>query len=283
MYSLYTLCGHPLIAGTLQLICVFCIFLILAKKTSIHDDIVIYMEDHKIMSAGIFTLCLLISLFSNPNFYRFVGCEDIRTMPEGEYCYYVEVNSELNDRSYTLPARVKISKSEHISYHLSEVYFSNGGYLRASDEEFVIGEPFSFIDQDGNYWDCSFTNKRCGDAPFTEDSDVRAEYTVLLTFNVLMLILAYISLFREAKEDEAKYNKAIGLCGLEKTNDPAPVPKTDNEPHPVSIQRTPPPQKPSTPFVVDGRENSIGPILLFVLGGFILAFIVAAIVIAACK
>ncbi len=278
MYSIYTLCGHPLIAGTLQLICISCVFLILAKKSSIREDIVFYMEDHKVISAGVFAVCLLISLFSNPNFYRFVGCEDIRTMPEGEYCYYVEVNREIDDRIYTLPAKVKVSKDEYTSYRLSEVYFSNGGYLRVSDEELDVDEPFSFIDQDGDYWDCSFTNNRCSDTPFTEDSDTPVTYTVLLAFNVLILVLAYISLLRDTKKDEAEYSRQMALCDLARANDPAPARNTEN----VSCTATAPPtQKPSAPFVADaGRGNSIWPIFLIVFGVAILAFVIAAIIIA---
>ncbi len=279
MYSLYTLCGHPLIVGTLQFICIFCVFLILAKKSSIRDDIVIFMEDHKITSVGVFALCLLISLFSNPNFYRFVGYEDIRTMPEGEYCYYVEVNREIDDRIYTLPAKVKVTNDEYTYYRLSEVYFSNGGYLRVNDEELDVDEPFSFIDQDGDYWDCSFTNNRCSDAPFTEDGDTPVTNTVLLTFNVLILVLAYISLLRDAKKDEAEYNGQMALCDLARANDPAPARNTEN----VSCTAAAPitPQKPSAPFAANaGRGNAIWPILAAVLGGVALVLIVAVVIIA---
>ena len=281
MYSLYTLCGHWFIAGTLQLICIFCIYLILAKKSSVREDIIYYMEEHKATSVGIFVLCLLISLFSNPNFYRFVGCEDIRTMPEGEYCYYVKVNREIDDRIYTLPAKVKVSKDEYTSYRLSVVYFSNGGYLRVSDEELDVDETFSFIDQNGDYWDCSFTNNRCSDMPFTEDSDTPVTYTVLLTFNVLVLVLAYISLLRDAKKDEAEYNRQMALCDLEKTNDPAPAYKIENKSHAAIAPIDPSPQKQSVPFVADaGRGNAIWPILLTVLGGIVLVLIVAVVIIA---
>lgn len=280
MYSLYTLCSHWFIAGTLQLICIFCIYLILARKSSVREDIVFYMEDHKVTSASIFALCLLISLFSNPNFYRFVGCEDIRTMPEGEYCYYVEVNREIDDRIYTLPAKVKITKDEYTYYRLSEVYFSDGGYLRVSDEDLDVDEPFSFIDQDGDYWDCSFTNNRCGDTPFTEDSDTPVTYTVLLTFNVLILVLAYISLLCDAKKDEAEYNRRMALCNLERVNDPAPAHKIENESRAATVPTIPPPQKPDVPFIANaGRGNAIWPILLAALGVVALVLAVAAIVI----
>ncbi len=295
MYSLYTLCGHRLIAGTLQLICIFCVYLILARKSNVREDIVFYMEDHKITSAGIFALCLLISLFSNPNFYRFVGCEDIRTMPGGEYCYYVEVNREPDDRAYTLPAKVIVSKNEYTStnsdgeertehetgYRLAQVYFSNGGYLRVSDEVFDVDKPFSFIDQDGDYWDCIFTNTRCDDAPFRESNDTPVKYTILLTFEVLILVLAYISLLRDAKEDEAEYNRMMALRDLEKANDPVPARKIENESRAATAPIDPPPQKPAAPFVADaGRGNSIWPILAAVLGGIVLALIVAVVIIA---
>ncbi len=295
MYSLYTLCGHWFIAGTLQLICIFCIYLILAKKSSVREDIIYYMEEHKATSVGIFVLCLLIGFFSNPNFYRFVGCEDIRTMPGGEYCYYVEVNRELDDRAYTLPAKVIVSKNEYTStnsdgeertehetgYRLARVYFSNGGYLRVSDEAFDVDKPFSFIDQDGDYWDCIFTNTRCDDAPFRESNDTPVKYTVLLTFDVLILVLAYISLLRDAKKDEAEYNRQMALCDLEKTNDPAPAYKIENKSHAAIAPINPPPQKQSVPFVADaGRGNAIWPILLTVLGGIVLVLIVAVVIIA---
>lgn len=196
MGDLYFIFSNWLIGGAANLFCWHCVFMLVLRKSDLRSTFIGWMQDRRILSTGLFILCLLICVFSNRSFYRWVGCDDISTMPEGEYCYYVEVNREFSNSVYTLPAKIVVSRSDsgYKTYHIENVYFNNGGYLQLFDEEFEIDEPFSFNDQNDEYWDCTFTNKRCSDAPFNETNDVSDWDTVRLTFCVIVLLLTYINL-----------------------------------------------------------------------------------------
>ena len=213
MGDVYSVFSRPFIGGIVYFFCWFCVFLLLARKNDIRNDIVEWMRNHKILSVVGLLLCLSVSVLSNRSFYRWIDCKDIRTMPEGEYCYYVKVNRELDDRVYTLPAKVEIARSSYTytdsngeerhrskdSYYLRTVYFNNGGYL-VTDDEFEAGEPIKFEDQDYEYWECTVTEQRCTPAPFAETSDINDTDTVRMTFCVLILVLTYLTLQNDIKE-----------------------------------------------------------------------------------
>ena len=223
MGDLYSLCSYWLFGGIAYFACWFCVYLLVARKSSVRNSVVDYMQEKPVVSSILFSLCLLICVFSNRSFYRWVGCDDIRTMPAGEYCYYVEVNREYGN-TYTLPAKIEVSKdgytvtdsdgNEHTrtysAYRLITVYFNNGGFLRVDGEEFELGKPFSFTDQDDEYWECRFVNERCSDAPFNETNPINEWDTVRLVFCGVVLLLTYASLrfsIREAAtETHSPYN-----------------------------------------------------------------------------
>ena len=221
MGDLYFLCSYWLLGGLAFFACWFCVYLLLAYRSSVRESFVEWMHEHRILSTGLFVLCLLINIFSNRTFYRWIKCDDIRTMSAGEYCYYVEINREYGN-TYTLPAKIEVSQAgytvtdsdgnEHTrtysAYRLITVYFDNGGYLSAGGEEFELGESFSFFDQDDEYWECTFINERCEDAPFVESSQPNDWDTVRLTFCVIVLMLTFISLYGSVRELTDK-NKAI--------------------------------------------------------------------------
>lgn len=218
MGGLYFFFGNWLISGTATLFCLHCVLMLVWRDSVLRETIVDWMKDHRIMATGLFALCLIVCVFSNRSFYRWVKCDDISTMPKGEYCYYVEVNREFSDSVYTLPAKIVVSYSDsgYRTYHIENVYFDNGGCLYIYDAEFVIDEPFSFNDQNEEYWDCTFTNKRCSDAPFNETKDVSDWDTIRLTFCVVMLLLTYISLQISVQKTikEEKMRKALPDCDL---------------------------------------------------------------------
>lgn len=230
MGAIYSLCSYWLLGGAAYFACWFCVYLLLARKSSVRNSVVDYMQEKPVLSTTLFVLCLLICVFSNRSFYRWVGCDDIRTMPAGEYCYYVEVNREYGS-TYTLPAKIEVSQdgytvtdadgNEHTrtysAYRLITVYFNNGGYLRVDGEEFELDEPFSFFDQNDEYWECTFTNRRCSDAPFDETNDVSDWDIIRLTFCVIVLLLTYFNLHNsvcDAIDKEKALNPSfqIGFC-----------------------------------------------------------------------
>lgn len=180
-----------------QIMCAYCVYWLLVPKSAARENVVIRMQEHPVTSAILFACCLLCCAIFNPNFYRLIEKDDVRTMPNGEYCYYVEVNREFDNSTYTLPAKIDIHRSDsgYMAYYLRNVYFNNGGYLDLGwDEEIELNKTFTFIDQNDELWEGTFTNKRCTPSPFAESNDAPVLYTVLLFFDVLVLVLTYISL-----------------------------------------------------------------------------------------
>jgi hypothetical protein len=113
---------------------------------------------------GLF-ICFLI-LFSSNQFVISLGCEDIRVMPEGTYCYYVKATNE-NGKTYTLPAKIeKIldtyeydegkTKTKTV-YYINNVYFKNGGYLYFEDCYTDYDTAEIFLDQRDRDWKIKIT------------------------------------------------------------------------------------------------------------------------------
>ncbi len=113
---------------------------------------------------GLF-ICFLI-LFSSNQLVISLGCNDIRVMPEGTYCYYVKATNE-KGKTYTLPAKIeKISDTYEYEegktktktiYYINNVYFKNGGYLYFEDcyTDYDTAETFS--DQRDREWKIKIT------------------------------------------------------------------------------------------------------------------------------
>lgn len=180
-----------------QLVCVVFLYFLLVPKSETRSIV----EDHMISSRGSVPLFLILYLAIciglNPNVYRWCGNDDIASMPVGEYCYYVEIGREFDTESrvYTLPAKIEVCRSEYgKAYRLHTVYFSNGGYLDADGEQVYLDEDIGFTDQNREYWVGTFTNERCAPSPFVESDDTPPLYTILFAFDVLIVVLTYISL-----------------------------------------------------------------------------------------
>lgn len=180
-----------------QLVCVVFLYFLLVPKSETRSIV----EDHMISSRGSVPLFLILYLAIciglNPNVYRWCGNDDIASMPVGEYCYYVEIGREFDteSRTYTLPAKVEVYRSDFgKAYRLKKVYFNNGGYLHIDDFEFELKEELYFVDQNGEWWEGAFTNERCVPSPFAESNDTPPLYTILFAFDVLIVVLTYISL-----------------------------------------------------------------------------------------
>ena len=180
-----------------QVACAICLFLLVAPMSSPRKTIEDYLCDNPIAMPAFFLACLLICVGFNPNVYRWLGNDDIDSMPVGEYCYYVNVGREFDtyNRTYTLPAKIEVYRSDSgKAYRLKNVYFENGGYLSVENGEFEPKEELYFSDQDDDWWIGSFSNERCAPAPFVESNDTPILYTILFITDILVLLLTYISL-----------------------------------------------------------------------------------------
>ena len=221
MVDLYIISSHWLLAGLAQCVCLFCAVLLVAYKSKIFATIKKWAKSTRILTTVVFLLFLLISVFSNTNFYRMLECDDIRTMPEGDFCYYVKISAGYNQEN-RVPALINISKTGHsTSYRLSAVYLENSRTtLDAGNKKFTINNSFTFVDQNNRTKYCTFTNYRARYAftPFHESEDSPALETFRLIFNVFVLILTYLLLLIDVHKPHD--NSTI----------PAPIPETTEVP-----------------------------------------------------
>lgn len=153
---------------------IFCIMDILeffkAKKCgdqpsfALDDIINTTFKMQKIICIVLCLLLAVVTLFSSNQFVILLGCDDIRVMPDGTYCYYVVATNENGD-TYTLPAKVfkydDDSYDNTDTYAVENIYFDNGGYLYFwSSDSFEYGESRGDYDQNDHYWDFELTNNK---------------------------------------------------------------------------------------------------------------------------
>ncbi len=95
---------------------------------------------------------LLCSSFFTTNLLKY---DDLRAMPDGEYCYYVKATNEKNS-TYTLPAKIY---KDNNHYQVTNVYFKNGGYLYLDDscQDITFYETGYAIDQSDKEWEIQLT------------------------------------------------------------------------------------------------------------------------------
>lgn len=133
----------------------------------------------------IISFCLLTSfliLFSSRQFVILLGCNDIRVMPTGTYCYYVLATNS-KDKTYTLPA--KIEKEGSLCY-VRNVYFKNGGYLYFEEGELSEHSKTNIIscntyDQNSKDWKIELTQNKTTHSKVTE-TDPRNPFRLIFAF-----------------------------------------------------------------------------------------------------
>lgn len=171
LYTIYNFCNSlfPLVPA--HIVALFCLVnnlslftLFSNKKRSnntfldIFKDIYGFYELSKFWFITVFVLSAIVILFSNSYFVTLLGSKDLRTMPEGTYCYYVEATSEYN-KTYTLPAKIEKINSNY--YQVENVYFKNGGYLYFEDNDLIeFTDKNNAYDQNGKEWNIKITNKK---------------------------------------------------------------------------------------------------------------------------
>ncbi|MBP3706266.1 MAG: hypothetical protein J6J13_03325, partial [Clostridia bacterium] len=145
---------------------------------------------------------ICLALFSNNHFIIKLGCEDIRVMPDGTYCYYVLATNE-KDKTYTLPANIEKIDG---NYCVRNIYFKNGGYLYFDDcDYFEYDETARVCDQSGNFWNIKLTNNKTTHYKVNEVTHFSTykllEGFVMAFCFLIMVILNFIQLLKEDDED----------------------------------------------------------------------------------
>lgn len=148
-------------------------------------------------------LFIFITLFSNNCFVIMLGCEDIRVMPEGTYCYYVLATNK-KDNTYTLPAKIeKVNETYDFGegdikhsqdYYIKNVYFKNGGYLYFGDEcELYKNKKTgkftaTAYDQNEKEWKIELTDNKTSHPKVTETNPLRFS-TIIFIFIIASCFL----------------------------------------------------------------------------------------------
>lgn len=160
LYEIYDICSVTLFEFIAHF---YVLFLCISGFSEPHflDIICMRFESFKSSAFCVSLVSLLISfiiLFSNNQFVIMLGCDDIRVMPEGTYCYYVYATNE-KGKTYTLPAR--INKIDRLQYYVENVYFKNGGYLYFPNGDFFeYDDTFNNYDQSDKEWEIELTNNK---------------------------------------------------------------------------------------------------------------------------
>ena len=203
LYYLYFNCSQLLflvfshlyfIFITLDLVCMIQGMIQARKATSFFIDIIrIKFNNYKFGTICISLISFIVSfviLFSNNQFVILLGCEDIRVMPEGTYCYYVYATNE-NGKTYTLPA--KIEKINRLQYFVENIYFKNGGYLYFSDGDYIEYEDtFTSWDQNENDWEIELTNKKVYHEKVAETNPFKPHNLILPFIEVFTISIATV-------------------------------------------------------------------------------------------
>lgn len=123
------------------------------------------------------------------------GIDEVQNyIPEGRYCYIVEVSNEEN--TYYLPAEIYIDSDaeeyEYLSatgeretsffnrrsFSISYAYWPNGGYLDFESSYIYFDESTSLSDQDGNYWKVKLTHERSSHPKIQEFQETNINYYI---------------------------------------------------------------------------------------------------------
>lgn len=154
------------------------------------------------------TALLMTYIFTNPCFLTLIDYHKLHKEPYGGiYAYYVVAKSGIG-KEYTLPAEVHIGYSESTktkhsisgdseqnvysdNYIINRIYFKNGGFLYFEDgvEFSAAGKTTSCVDQNGNDWAITLTDKYTKSDDIKEDSPFnKKDYVLYVAISTLALI-----------------------------------------------------------------------------------------------
>lgn len=169
LYALYQFASSTPAIIVMLIVLLFCIAEIQEILTSKKDEklsigifqLIRSLRFEKLIHCLIIVLyliCAFITLFSCRQIVYLMGCNDIRIMPSGTYCYNAYLTSE-KGATYLLP--VNVYKSDN-TYSVYNAYFDNGGYLyfRGTAEDIEYDETALAYDQNDREWEIKLTNRK---------------------------------------------------------------------------------------------------------------------------
>ena len=174
----------------------------------IRSDLVDWFGNH----AKWFLIAALLSiLLTNTAVHQFVGIYNLKILPAGTYCFYVEA-FQSDGKTYTVPAEVKIKKeSEEIGdknrtytyYYIERFFFSNGNEIELNVWDSVeINEPAYHIDLNGDEWNLTLLNKHAYSPQIKETNNVNRIDVTFLAIEVIPILFLLFAMYRKIENNE---------------------------------------------------------------------------------
>lgn len=162
MYELYDIARVIRYVSYLSSLC--CIGYVISAVTNrnvpfVSDTFFAEMKlpTRKILMICLHTVFILGILFSTKSLYVNVfDTDDIRLLPDGEYCYYVRAENE-KGKTYRLKAEIQ---KENDEYCVERLFFSNGGYIYLNSDYEPYGEKIRTTDEDHKEWEVKITSRK---------------------------------------------------------------------------------------------------------------------------
>ena len=166
------------------------------RQISFFSDIFLNYNNQQIIIKKILMILLhvFLSVVAVLGSYSFLvsvlKCEDLRLLPSGTYCYYVEATNS-KGKTYTLPAEIIKSEGE---YTVHKVYFNNGGYLYLDTYNTAdFDETLETTDQDERDWDISFTNHKTYHHSITETKiQVSSQDVFVYLIGIVQIFIVFL-------------------------------------------------------------------------------------------
>lgn len=161
------------------------------------------------------TVILVISLFgtliTNAAVHQILGVHNLKLLPEGTYCFYVEAR-QYGGKTYTLPAQIAIEKKSvevsdektktYTYYHIEKVFFSNGGYIDANDgEPDQIGNASYLFDSNDDEWELVLLNEHAYSPCVIETNNAQWIDVIFLLINVLSISIVLFAMCKKENVD----------------------------------------------------------------------------------
>ena len=158
-------------------------------------------------------VALLSTLLTNTAVHQFFGIYNLKILPAGTYCFYVEA-SQFGEKNYTVPAEVKIEKeTEEVGdnkertytyYYIERFFFSNGNEIELDVWDSVeINKSVYHIDSNGDEWELTLLNKHAYSPQIKETNNADWFDMIILTIEVLSAAFLLFALCRKSENNES--------------------------------------------------------------------------------
>lgn len=150
-------------------------------------------------------VALISTLLTNTTVHQIVGIYNLKILPAGTYCFYVEAH-RIGGKTYTIPSEVKIEKeTEEVGdnrertytyYYIERLFFSNGTEIEIDVWDSVqINESAYHTDSNGEEWELTLLNKHAYSPQMEETNNTDWFGVTLLVIEVLSVAFLLFAMY----------------------------------------------------------------------------------------